>query len=182
MIRTANKREITAEEKSELAKYLWNLQLGPHGMNQIMTIVKKGAGLEREWDEIELDLALLHNETMWKLHSFIGSAVRKEAAATCNMVSSVQTDNVEEQFRGMDTGEEDVDIGEDMQLTNFPSVEIEKDGVNGSGSSELSFDNDSSSSGTNNQSFTQMLFEQLMWVLRYATPQPKLAVWIGHNK
>ncbi|KAM0046315.1 hypothetical protein Hdeb2414_s0009g00314751 [Helianthus debilis subsp. tardiflorus] len=41
------------------------------------------------------------------------------------MVSSVQTDNVEEQFRERDAGEEYVDIGEEMHLTNFPSVDIE---------------------------------------------------------
>ncbi|KAJ0692397.1 putative NET domain-containing protein [Helianthus annuus] len=147
MIRTSNKREMTTEEKSELAKCLWNLQLGPEGMNQIMAMVKKAMGLEREGDEIELDLAVLNNKMLWKLHSFISSAVRKEAAATCKMVSSVQTDNVEEQFRERDAGEEDVDIGEEMQLKNFPSVEIEKDGVNGSGSSHSSSDSDSSSSG-----------------------------------
>jgi hypothetical protein len=49
-----------------------------------------------------------------------------------------------------EAGEEDVDIGEEMPMSNFPPVEIEKDvgghGSSSSSSSSSSSDNDSSSS------------------------------------
>lgn len=55
---------------------------------------------------------------------------------------------VDEQERKRDVAEEDVDIGDEMQLTNF-SVEIERDVVNGSdsSSSDSSSQSDTSSSG-----------------------------------
>ncbi|KAK1423456.1 hypothetical protein QVD17_18759 [Tagetes erecta] len=159
MIRVAKKPEMTAEEKAELAASFCNLELGPEGMNQIMAIVKKGEGLEHEGDEIELDLGVLDNETLWELHSFIGDTLRNNAATTCNM-NGVVVDNsagcdnvVDEQGRKRDDGEEDVDIGDEMQLTNLPSVEIEKDVVNGSSSSSDSSsqsDSSSSDSGSGN--------------------------------
>ncbi|KAI3824181.1 hypothetical protein L1987_05631 [Smallanthus sonchifolius] len=67
-----NKPLMTEEEKAELAERFSDLRLGREGMDQIMSIVKKGAGLERAGNEIELDLAVLDNETLWELHSFIG--------------------------------------------------------------------------------------------------------------
>lgn len=94
MIRVVKKPEMTAEEKSELAASLWNLELGPEGMNQIMAIVKKGVGLEHEGDEIELDLAVLDNETLWELHSFIGGYTFRNNAATAFNTNGVVTDNV----------------------------------------------------------------------------------------
>lgn len=156
MVRVANKPEMTPEEKSELAERFKNLQFGHEGMEQIMAIVKKGSlGLERQGDEIELDLAVLDNETLWELHSFIGR-IHNNAFATDNTrVSSLHADYspggeplVEEHGSKRDAGEEDIDIGEEMQLTNFPWLEIEKDAVNvsSSGSSSSSSDSDSSSS------------------------------------
>ncbi|KAI3665601.1 hypothetical protein L6452_44230 [Arctium lappa] len=165
MVRDVNKRVMTAEEKSELAGSLLNLQLGPEGMDQIMGIIKKGVlGVEHEGDEIELDLGVLDDETLWELHSFIGSCSCKKAATSnmnTNLVSCVQANNCagskavvgEEEGRKKDGGEEDIDIGEDeIAVSNFPCVEIEKDGVNGgSGSSSScssSSDSSSSSSGS----------------------------------
>ncbi|XP_076946993.1 transcription factor GTE7-like [Bidens hawaiensis] len=134
MIRAVSVKPVmTEDEKSEMAKSLMNVQLGRGGMKQIMEIVKKDAGLEHQGDEIELDLAVLDNDTLWELRWFMNSILSKKAAIPC-----VQTDN------GV---EEDVDIGEEMQLSNFPSVVIEKDVVNGSSSSsDSSSDSDSSSS------------------------------------
>ncbi|KAI7741734.1 hypothetical protein M8C21_005377, partial [Ambrosia artemisiifolia] len=154
-IRTGSRREMTDEEKAELAASFLNLNLGQEGMHQIMAIVKKGAGLEREGDEIELDLGVLDNETLWELHSFIGRTLGNKGGTGCNvnrvvneLNGSVQTDSCRER----DAGEEYVDIGEEeMQLTNYPSVVIEKDVVNGSDSgsgsgSDSSSDSDASSS------------------------------------
>lgn len=82
---------MTENEKTELRSRLSNLQLGDEGLNQIMTIVKKGLGLEQQGeDEIELDLAVIDNDTLWELHSFID---RHTKTMTCDrngvMVSSV---------------------------------------------------------------------------------------------
>lgn len=53
--------------------------------------------------------------------------------------------------KGGEVGEEDVDIGDEMPISNFPPVEIEKDvgghGSSSSSSSSSSSDSDSSSSG-----------------------------------
>ncbi|KAI3712970.1 hypothetical protein L1987_71540 [Smallanthus sonchifolius] len=132
--RVPKKPEMTEEEKAELAARFWNLKLGPEGMDQIMSIVKKGVlGLQHQGDEIELDLAVLDNDTLWGLHSFI-----------TNLISSAQTNHCAGNEHVV-VEEEDVDIGEEMQPTVFPSIEIEKDAVNVS-SSESSSDSESSSS------------------------------------
>lgn len=163
MDRDAKKPVMTAEEKSELAGSLLNLQLGPEGMDEIMGIIKKGVlGVEHEGDEIELDLGVLDDETLWELHSFIGSSCKKAATTSnmnTNLGSCVQANNcagskVEEEGRKRererDGGEEDIDIGEEeMGVSNFPCLEIEKDGVNGGGgSSSCSSSSDSSSSSS----------------------------------
>ena len=60
---------------------------------------------------------------------------------------------VAQKSRKGDVGEEDVDIGEDIPVNNFPPVEIEKDancgGRSSSSSSSSSSSDSSSSSGIN---------------------------------
>ncbi|KAK9049317.1 hypothetical protein SSX86_031715 [Deinandra increscens subsp. villosa] len=149
-------KDMTDEEKAELAASLWDLQLGPEGMGQMMSIVKKGVGLEHEGNEIELDLAVLDNETLWELHSFIGN---RKGVITNYVPSSLACESVvEEESRERDAGEEFVDIGEEMQLTDLPLIEIEKDGVNGSSSSSDSSsesDSSSSDSGSSGNSYNE---------------------------
>ncbi|KAF9675737.1 hypothetical protein SADUNF_Sadunf09G0064000 [Salix dunnii] len=48
-----------------------------------------------------------------------------------------------------DVGDEDVDIGDEMPMSSFPPVEIEKDNGHASSSSSSSSDDSSSSSGNN---------------------------------
>lgn len=136
-IQRSNKPEMTAEEKSELAAGLQNLQLGPEGMDQIMAITKKGvSSLQQEGDEIELDLGVLDDETLWELHNFIGTSRKKSIT---DFTSSVQANN---------SPEEDIDIGEDIPITNFPFLEIEKDGLTVSSSSTSSSSSGSESSSS----------------------------------
>ncbi|KAJ0726324.1 putative chromatin remodeler Bromodomain family [Helianthus annuus] len=155
VVRVSKRPEMTDEEKADLAESFCNLQLGPEGMNQIMSIMNKGVrGLEHQGDEIELDLAVLDNDTLWALHGFIA---RVRAGLVANLLSSVQADQPSGE-EDVDIGEDYVDIGEEMQLTVFPSVEIEKDDVNVNvSSSESSSDSDSSSSdsGSGNSSNEQ---------------------------
>ncbi|KAL4568837.1 hypothetical protein LXL04_024454 [Taraxacum kok-saghyz] len=144
-LRNPKKREMTAQEKSDLAAVL-NLQLGPEGIDQILPIIKKGVpGLEQEGDYIELDLGVLDDETLWELHRFTGISRKKTIT---NDVSSVQTDNSPDR-------EEEIDIGEEIPVTNFPFLEIEKEiEKDGSGSSSSSSSSsDSSASGMNYESF-----------------------------
>ncbi|KAK1439060.1 hypothetical protein QVD17_04875 [Tagetes erecta] len=122
-VRVTKKREMTVEEKSELAGWFSNLQLGPEGMDEIMAIVKKGVlGLEHQGDEIELDLAVLDNDTLWELHTFIRKVLGNEHVVE----------------------EEDVDIGDERQATVcHPTVEIEKDVVHVGSSDSCSSSSDS---------------------------------------
>ncbi|XP_071692982.1 transcription factor GTE7-like [Rutidosis leptorrhynchoides] len=149
-VKVMSKRVMTRHEKEELAESFWKLQMDPQGMDQVMSIVKKGVflGLEQKGhEEFELDLGVLDNETLWELHRFICEYGNKGVVVS-NLDSSVQNANV----AGRDVGDEDVDIGEEMQFTNISCVEIEKDDVNGGnsssgdGSGSSSSDSDSSSS------------------------------------
>ncbi|KAL7609486.1 hypothetical protein Lser_V15G12584 [Lactuca serriola] len=136
-IRKPKKPEMTEQEKSELAAGLNNLQLDPEGMDQIMAIVKKrGSKLEQDGSEIELDFGLLDDDTLWELHRFVGISCKKTIT---NMCSSVQTNNSPDI-------EEEIDIGEEIPLTNFPFLEIEKDGLTVSSSSSSTSDSSSSDS------------------------------------
>ncbi|CAI9276636.1 unnamed protein product [Lactuca saligna] len=139
-IRKPKKPEMTEQEKSELAAGLNNLQLDPEGMDQIMAIVKKRVSkLEQDGGEIELDFGLLDDDTLWELHRFVGISCKKTIT---NMGSSVQTNNSPDI-------EEEIDIGEEIPLSSFPFLEIEKDGLtvsSGGGGSSSSSTSDSSSS------------------------------------
>ncbi|XP_076896246.1 transcription factor GTE2-like [Bidens hawaiensis] len=139
MGRVLKKPEMTAAEKAELAARLMSLKLGREGMNQIIEIVKKGVlGLELEehqGDELELDIALLDNDTLWGLHGFI---TRNSNEVVVNLGFPGGNEAVVDQ---------DVDIGDEMGSTVFTPIEIEKDGSSTETSSES--DSSSSSSGGN---------------------------------
>ena len=71
------------------------------------------------------------------------------------MSEKIEASSAEQKRPKREAGDEDVDIGDDMPMSSFPPVEIEKDVGGGhassssSGSSSSSSSDSSSSSGTN---------------------------------
>ncbi|XP_008782804.2 transcription factor GTE7-like [Phoenix dactylifera] len=168
----ANKRAMSFEEKRKLSLGLQSLP--QEKMAQVLQIVRKrNVDPAQSGDEIELDIEMMDTETLWELDRFLcnckkmmSKIKRKEAmashlisaappapAATMVMAESgdrspvtVETPEAVAAKRSKkgDAIEEDVDIGDDMPCTNYPSVEIEKDA--GYASSSTSSGSDSSSS------------------------------------
>ncbi|KAF8080601.1 hypothetical protein N665_0932s0001 [Sinapis alba] len=137
-----NKREMTMEEKAKLGV---NLQeLPPEKLGQLIQILKKRTtNLPQDGDEIELDIEELDNETLWELDRFVtnykkmASKIKRQgfiqnlSTPTRNMPPVTEMGSAEKRVRkgGGEAGEEDVDIGEDIPIEDYPSVEIEKDGT-----------------------------------------------------
>ncbi|KAJ4908569.1 global transcription factor group E2 [Raphanus sativus] len=166
-----NKREMTMEEKAKLGV---NLQeLPPEKLGQLIQILKKRTtNLPQDGDEIELDIEELDNETLWELDRFVtnykkmASKIKRQgfiqnlSTPTRNMPPVMEMGSAEKRVRkGGDGGEEDVDIGEDIPIEDYPSVEIERDGTaaaaaaasggsSSSGSSSSSDSDSGSSSGS----------------------------------
>ncbi|CAA3015353.1 transcription factor GTE2-like [Olea europaea subsp. europaea] len=160
------KRDMTSEEKQKLGALLQ--ELPSEKLGQMIEIVKRRtSNLLQEGDEIEVDIEILDNETLWELDRFVGyhkKAVSKfqrqmlfqEATPAEQILAqhSPRDEPVEiegQQMKKDDVvGEEDVDIGEEIPVNNFPPVEIERDAVGAgnesSGSSSSSSGSDSSSS------------------------------------
>lgn len=71
--------------------------------------------------------------------------------------------SAEKRTRRGDAGEEDVDIGEDIPIEDYPSVEIERDGTAVAGSGSSSSGSSSSSGGSSSSSgiFAHSLFSLL---------------------
>ncbi|GJU64819.1 transcription factor GTE7-like protein [Tanacetum coccineum] len=156
--RNYGERVMTKEEKQELASRYMNTQLMAEDMDQLEVILKKRVScMERQGDEMELDLALLDDETLWDLHGFIDRLHKKPVkkcgldGALANLAACLHGDNYGANEPERDGGcyeeEEIIDIGDEMEYQNYPSVEIEKDAVNvGSSSSSASSSSSSSSS------------------------------------
>nr|GEW10505.1 hypothetical protein [Tanacetum cinerariifolium] len=156
--RNYGERVMTKEEKQELASRYMNTQLMAEDMDQLEAILKKRVPcMERQGDEMELDLALLDDETLWDLHGFIDRLHKKPVkkcgldGALANLAACLHGDNYGANEPERDGGgyeeEEIIDIGDEMEYQNYPSVEIEKDAVNvGSSSSSASSSSSSSSS------------------------------------
>ncbi|XP_057492842.1 transcription factor GTE7-like [Actinidia eriantha] len=161
--RDQNKRLMSFEEKAKLGLGLQNLPA--EKMDQMLQIIKKrNSHMAPEADEIELDIEALDNETLWELDRFVSNHKKAESkmmrqGLLNNAVLEAQINKspvreptpeaVAQKSRKGDVGEEDVDIGEDIPVNNFPPVEIEKDancGSRSSGSSSSSSSSDSSSS------------------------------------
>ncbi|KAF5444250.1 hypothetical protein F2P56_036738 [Juglans regia] len=161
-----NKREMSLEEKHKLGIGLQSLP--PEKMEQVVQIIRKRNGhLKQDGDEIELDIEAVDTETLWELDRLVTnwkkmvSKIKRQALmgnyAKTNgelPVSSEKNEavaiEVKKPKKGGEAGEEDVDIGDEMPMSNFPPVEIEKDvggqGSSSSSSSSSSSDSDSSSS------------------------------------
>nr|GMC95019.1 transcription factor GTE2-like [Ipomoea batatas] len=165
MVNDPNKRQMTFEEKAKLGFSLQNLP--QEKIDHMLQILKKmNSSLPVKGGEIELDIEALDNETLWKLHAFVGS--QKNALSNVKMQCMSEDvsggypnklpenepipQNVVQKINKGDAGEEDVDIGEDIPNIDIPLVVIEKDVSGKSSSSTSSSSSDSSSSGSSSGS------------------------------
>ncbi|MED6168888.1 hypothetical protein PIB30_015946 [Stylosanthes scabra] len=166
-----NKREMSLEEKHKLGIGLQSLP--PEKMEQVVQIIRKRNGnLKQDGDEIELDIEAVDTETLWELDRLVTnwkkmmSKIKRQALlgnltnnATPNKSNGelATSEKVEaapaevKKPKKMEAGDEDVDIGDEMPMSTFPPVEIEKDkeAVAGHASSSSS---SSSSSGSDSSS------------------------------
>ncbi|XP_010913773.1 transcription factor GTE7 [Elaeis guineensis] len=170
-----NKRPMSFEEKTKLSLGLQSLP--QEKMSQVLQIVRKrNADPAQQGDEIELDIETMDTETLWELDRFLCnlkkmmSKIKRQdmashpisAAPPSTMViteggdrspMAVETPEAAaaKKSKKADIVEEDVDIGDEMPCTNYPSVEIEKD-AGYAGSSSSSTSNSSSSSDSDSGS------------------------------
>ncbi|XP_019056597.1 PREDICTED: transcription factor GTE7 [Tarenaya hassleriana] len=161
-----NKRLMTMEEKAKLGL---NLQeLPPEKLGQLVQILRKrNSHLAQDGDEIELDIEAIDNETLWELDRFVTNYKKmvskiKRQGFIRNNVSTPPRNNLhsvtemggaeKKGKKGGEACEEDVDIGEDMPIENYPSVEIEKDGTATAANSGPSSSGSSSSSSSSSSS------------------------------
>ncbi|OIT19385.1 PREDICTED: transcription factor GTE2-like [Nicotiana attenuata] len=157
-----NKRQMTFEEKAKLGVNLQNLP--PEKMGHVVQIVKRrNPNVAQEDDEIELDFEVLDNETLWELDRFVSyhkkalsamerQGITEDVAVTQLKKSPEKAPTPEHAMlknKKGDIGEEDVDIGEEIPVENFPPVQIEKDALCASSGSSSS---SSSSSGSDSSS------------------------------
>ncbi|KAJ6302683.1 hypothetical protein OIU77_016717 [Salix suchowensis] len=172
-----NKREMSLEEKHKLGVGLQSLP--QEKMEQVVQIIRKRNGhLRQEGDEIELDIEAVDTETLWELDRLVTnykkmvSKVKRQALMGINNnVGAIATSegnnkdvpgndrmevaNESKKPKRGDVGDEDVDIGDEMPVSSFPPVEIEKDNghaSSSSSSSSSSSDDSSSSSGSDSGS------------------------------
>ncbi|CAK7330363.1 unnamed protein product [Dovyalis caffra] len=170
-----NKREMSLEEKHKLGVGLQSLP--QEKMEQVVQIIRKRNGhLRQEGDEIELDIEAVDTETLWELDRFVTnykkmvSKIKRQALMGINNnVGAAATGegnnkdvagndrmevvNEAKKPKKGDAGDEDVDIGDEMPMSSFPPVEIEKDnGHASSSSSSSSSSSDDSSSSSDSDS------------------------------
>ncbi|XP_065872342.1 transcription factor GTE7-like [Euphorbia lathyris] len=167
-----NKREMSLEEKHKLGIGLQSLP--QEKMEQVVQIIRKRNGhLTQDGDEIELDIEAVDTETLWELDRFVTnykkmvSKIKRQALLGVNNPGAAISDGnkdvsgnermdvvteVKKPKKG-DAGDEDVDIGDEMPMSSFPPVEIEKDnGHASSSSSSSSSSSDDSSSSSDSDS------------------------------
>jgi bromodomain-containing protein 3 len=162
-----NKREMTMEEKHKLGIGLQSLP--QEKMENVVQIIRKRNGhLRQDGDEIELDIEAVDTETLWELDRFVTnykkmmSKIKRQALMGSNVASNdairdflPMSEKIEvlaeaKKPKKWDIGEEDVDIGDEIPISSFPPVEIEKD--NGHASSSSSGSSSSSSGGSSSSS------------------------------
>ncbi|KAL9371219.1 hypothetical protein Peur_036359 [Populus x canadensis] len=170
-----NKREMNLEEKHKLGVGLQSLP--QEKMEQVVQIIRKRNGhLRQEGDEIELDIEAVDTETLWELDRFVTnykkmvSKIKRQALMGINTNAGataisegnnkdvpgndrMEVVNEAKKPKKGDVGDEDVDIGDEMPMSSFPPVEIEKDnGHASSSSSSSSSSSDDSSSSSDSDS------------------------------
>lgn len=165
------KREMSFEEKAKLGMNLENVP--PEKMEQLVAIIRKrNPHMAQDGDDIELDIEAVDIETLWELDRFVSnykkmeSKIRRQGlimnqTLATQLNKSPVTDNPDagQKNKKGEIGEEDVDIGEEMPVSHFPPVEIDKDAAyassssrSSSGSSSSSDDSSSSDSGSSSGS------------------------------
>lgn len=161
-----NKREMSIEEKHRLSVGLQSLP--EEKMPQVVQIIRKRNGhLREDGDEIELDIEAVDTETLWELDRFVtnwkklASKIKRQSLMGINPIPNEGDDMVDlsgdpnaiggsaKKPKKGEAGEEDVDIGDEIPMTSFPPVEIDKDDGRASSSSSGS---SSSSSGSSSSS------------------------------
>ncbi|GAB2225268.1 hypothetical protein Droror1_Dr00006059 [Drosera rotundifolia] len=158
-----NKREMTMLEKHRLGTGLQNLP--EEKMVHVVQIIRKRNGhLTQDGDEIELDIEAVDTETLWELDRFVtnykkaASKLKRQVMMPINNAAQIESNmgaGVSERAArkgGGDIGEEDVDIGDEMPMSHFPPVEIEKDDEGQAAASGSSSRSSSSSSGSSSSS------------------------------
>uniref|UniRef100_A0A5B6ZK49 Transcription factor GTE7-like n=1 Tax=Davidia involucrata TaxID=16924 RepID=A0A5B6ZK49_DAVIN len=185
-----NKREMSMEEKQKLGLGLQSLP--PEKMPQLVQIIrKKNEHLAQEGDEIELDIEAIDTETLWELDRFVTnwkkmvSKTKRQAlmgnnlaAATATAtdlaeadelhVMSEKTETMKKPKKG-DAGEEDVDIGDEMPMSSFPPVEIEKDD-GGQDHGHVTSSSSSSSSSSSDSSSSSGIETSILIFLQFVSP------------
>ncbi|XP_004231975.3 transcription factor GTE7 isoform X2 [Solanum lycopersicum] len=163
-VKDPNKRLMTEGERDKLGNELQNLP--PENMEHVLQLVKrKFPNLTEEGNEVELDLEIIDNETLWELYRYVisdkesmskieRSGVTENAAAVLLNKSPEKAptpEHAKPEINEVDVVEEDVDIGEEIPGENFPPVHIDKDPSSSSGSSSGS-DSSSGDSGSSSES------------------------------
>lgn len=163
-----NKRDMSFEEKAKLGINLQNLP--PEKMGQLLAIIRKrNKHFAQDGDEIELDIEAVDTETLWELDRFVcnykklASKIKRQGLIHNQVAASEITNKSPDREvseavvphkgrRGEAGGEEDVDIGDEMPMSNYPPVEIERDARSNTSSSSSSSSDSSSSSGSDSRS------------------------------
>ncbi|KAE8706089.1 Detected protein of confused Function [Hibiscus syriacus] len=133
-------------------------------MDNVVHIIRRRNGyLRQDEDEIELDIEAMDTKTLWELDPFVTNYKKmvskiKRQALLSNNIASNDSNQREETVEKMDVatemkkskkadaGDDDVDVGDEMPMSSFPSVEIEKDKDRRSSSSSGSSSSNSGSS------------------------------------
>ncbi|KDO78720.1 hypothetical protein CISIN_1g0382292mg, partial [Citrus sinensis] len=153
-------REMSLEEKMALGRSLE--ELPQEELGKLLGIVKKrnsgNGSLSCHGDEIELDIEALDNDTLSQLVRFVDNFKKAEKDKTekepmCSQVAVAVAAPVviERSKKGDVAAEEEVDIGEEIPVQNYPPVVIERDDAS-SGTSTSSTDSEDSSSSTSSGS------------------------------
>ncbi|XP_042459536.1 transcription factor GTE7-like [Zingiber officinale] len=176
------KRPMTLVEKQKLSEGLQSLPQDK--MPQVLNIVtKRNAAAAPNGDEIELDFDTMDADTLWELDRFLcnfkkminktrrheaiakglippansqATAPPLPATADAEMSPMAVDDDTRPGSKKLTTADEEIDIGDDLPATNYPSVEIEKnagcDSSSGSSDSDSSSSSDSDSDSTDSDS------------------------------
>lgn len=154
-------REMSLEEKMVLGRSLE--ELPQEELGKLLGIVKKRNGGNGslsfcDGNEIELDIEALDNDTLSQLVQFVDNFKKAEKDKTekepiCSQaaVAVAAPVVIERSKQGDVAAEEEVDIGEEIPVQNYPPVVIERDDAS-SGTSTSSTDSEDSSSSTSSGS------------------------------
>ncbi|XP_057437852.1 transcription factor GTE10-like isoform X2 [Lotus japonicus] len=156
------KRIMTDEEKHNLSLEL-EAMLGelPETIIDFLKEQSNDAG-QTDADEIEIDIDVLNDETLFKLRKLLDDYIQEKQrfqvkAGECEVEllnESGFSNSSMQQCKGNEQVEEDVDIvgGNDPPISNYPLLEIEKDGTNRNNKCSSSSSSSSESGSTSSDS------------------------------